>query len=539
MPIAGADTLYVRYRNGGKMRYISGKNKMAERIGKWIVTACFCLVTVLCLAPHLTVSAATGKVSASSANIRSSADSGSTVVASVLNGNKLNILEETTGTDGKVWYKVEVDANRTGYIRSDLVTKDGGSTTTTTTTATTATTTGTGTSNVNSTVTVNTEGVTEVQPVSATVNKDGVRVRGDSNTTSGIVTTATKNLVVTVSGYKANGSETWYLSTFMIDSKEVQGYIRSDFVTLSGELAAPETQSETPVDDGADVVTEEPEEAPAYEAEQEEDTWYLIDNVAGKKYPINRLITEAEQNAVKLAASQKKVSNLKTAVIVLVIILALILMGVSFLIFKVRDMMDDGFDMESEKRQPRRSQERRPDGQGSSRNEMALQNGKAVGKTHRAADGRTGARPEGTTKGHRPAGEAHRTSAGAAQGARPAGSRPAGNRPTGTGVAAQGQRPTGTRPAGEAHRASAGTAQGARPAGNGVAAQGQRPAGSRPAGTGLAAQSQRTGTEVRPAAERSSQSEVRPVMQGSAGFRGKSRNFIEDDDDFSFEFLNK
>ena len=60
-------------------------------------------------------------------------------------------------------------------------------------------------------------------------------------------------------------------------------------------------------------------------------------------------------------------------------------------------------------------------------------------------------------------------------------------------------------------------------------------------GTGChkTAQSQRTGAEERPAAERSSQSDVRPVMQGSAGFRGKSKNFIEDDDDFSFEFLNK
>ena len=504
-----------------KMRYLSGKNKMAERIGKWIVTACFCLVTVLCLAPHLTVSAATGKVSASSANIRSSADSGSSVVASVLNGNKLNILEETTGTDGKVWYKVEVDANRTGYIRSDLVTKDGGSTTTTSTTTTTTTTTGTSTTTVNSSVTVNTEGVTEVQPVSATVNKDGVRVRGDSNTTSGIVTTATKNLVVTVSGYKANGSETWYLSTFMIDSKEVQGYIRSDFVTLSGELVAPETQPETPVDNGDDAAAEEPEEAPAYETEQEGDTWYLIDNVAGKKYPINKLITEAEQNAEKLAASQKKVSKQKTIIIVLVIILALILMGVSFLIFKVRDMMDDGFDMESERRQPQRSPERRPAGQRPS------QNGRPAGEAHRAADGRNGARPSG---------EAHRASTGAAQG-----HRPAGNRPAGTGVAPQGARPAGNRPAGT------GVApQGHRPAGTGVAPQGHRPAGTgvapqghRPAGTGVATQSQRTGAEERPAAERSSQSDVRPVMQGSAGFRGKSKNFIEDDDDFSFEFLNK
>ena len=60
-----------------KMKYMSGKNKMAESIGKWIATACFCLAAVLFLAPVIQVSAATGKVSASSANIRSSADASS------------------------------------------------------------------------------------------------------------------------------------------------------------------------------------------------------------------------------------------------------------------------------------------------------------------------------------------------------------------------------------------------------------------------------------------------------------------------------
>ena len=426
----------VRYGNGGKMKYMSGKNKMAERIGKGIATVCFCMAAVLFFTPAMPVSAATGKVSASSANIRSSADPGSPAVASVLNGNKLTILEETTGTDGNVWYKVEVDADRTGYIRSDLVAKDGGTSATTTTTTTT-TTTGAA-SSVNTSVTVNTEGITEVQPVSANVTKDGVRVRGDATTQSGIVTTAKKDLVVTVTGYKANGSETWYLAAFMMDDKEVKGYIRSDFVTLSGELTAPETQPETPEDDGSAQVPDETQEAPAYEAEQDGDTWYLVDNVAGKKYPVDKLITEAEQNAEMLYNAQKKVSKQKTLIIVLVVILALVLMGVCFLAFKVKDMLDDeSFDNYA-------NNDRRP-----------------------------------------------------------------ATRPTGT-------RPTGTRPAGE----------GARPA--------TRPAGTRPAGEGArpAARSAEEGTAT------AGQSNVRPVMQGSAGFRGKSKNFMEDDDDFSFEFLN-
>ena len=127
--------------------------------------------------------------------------------------------------------------------------------------------------------------------------------------------------MVTVSGYKANGSEAWYLPTFMIDSKEVQGYIRSDFVTLSGELVAPETQPETPVDNGDDAAAEEPEEAPAYETEQEGDCLrYLIDNVAGKKITINKLITEAEQNAEKHHSLQKGFQA-RAIIILLVIIL--------------------------------------------------------------------------------------------------------------------------------------------------------------------------------------------------------------------------
>ncbi|MGN1147761.1 MAG: SH3 domain-containing protein, partial [Lachnospiraceae bacterium] len=213
------------------MGYIKEKcKKWMRSIG--VAFAGLLCVTVLVLLQTGEVLAETqGTVTASSANIRSSADTGSTVLASVKSGDKVSITEEVTGTDGKIWYKVFIDANSQGYIRSDLVTKDGGSTATTTTTpANTGTT-------LNTSVTVNLDGVEAVQPVSASVTKDQVRVRADSSTNSSIVTMANKDVVLTVHGTKpGNGSEVWYQVSFMTDGQEVTGYVRSDFVTLSGEL---------------------------------------------------------------------------------------------------------------------------------------------------------------------------------------------------------------------------------------------------------------------------------------------------------------
>ncbi len=285
-----------------------------------------CLALLLILAPAMNANAQTeGTVTASSANIRTSADADSTAMASVLNGAKLTILDEVTGADGQIWYKVEVDPERYGYVRSDLVTKKG------------EVASNTGTS------TITNEGVTAVQPISASVTGDAVKVRADASTSSSQVTTIGKDVVFTVNGTKTNGSETWYQVSFVNNGAEVNGFIRSDLVKLSGELQTPTvTTPDTPAEEPGDGDTEGDSAYAAYEVTAVGETWYLLDNINGKKYPIQKMLTEAEENAEKLTLAQKKVSKQKGTIVILIIILLIIILGIAFLAFKLKDMMDDG-----------------------------------------------------------------------------------------------------------------------------------------------------------------------------------------------------
>lgn len=59
------------------------------------------------------------------ARIRLEASTNSTVLASVAGGSKVEICGKETGSDGYTWYKVYINGNTIGYIRSDLVTDTG------------------------------------------------------------------------------------------------------------------------------------------------------------------------------------------------------------------------------------------------------------------------------------------------------------------------------------------------------------------------------------------------------------------------------
>jgi len=58
----------------------------------------------------------------SSLNVRSGAGTGFSIVAEVYNGNTFTIIGEETGTDGKLWYKIQVNDTTVGYVRSDFAT---------------------------------------------------------------------------------------------------------------------------------------------------------------------------------------------------------------------------------------------------------------------------------------------------------------------------------------------------------------------------------------------------------------------------------
>ena len=200
-----------------------------------------------------------GKVIARSANIRKETNTNSEVVGSVASGDSLTINQQVTAGDNTVWYEVFVDANTLGYIRSDLVEITDGTTPPASSGTTTGNETGNETPADTTTDTENTAEVTAVEPVSATVTgSQSVRVRSSASTGSQIVAQAENGLALTVTG-QANGTDgkVWYQVNFISDGSEVTGFIRSDYVTLSGELlpVSEETtpSEETPEDSAASM----------------------------------------------------------------------------------------------------------------------------------------------------------------------------------------------------------------------------------------------------------------------------------------------
>ena len=454
------------------------------------------------------------KVTASSAKIRKTADSSSEVIGSAAKDKTISIKSQTKGADGYTWYEVYVDANTLGYIRSDLVSITDGSTPSSSSGTTTTTTTETPAPAVNETPVE----VTAVEPLSATVTGgQSVRVRSNASTTSQIVTTAENGMALTVTG-QATGTDgkTWYQITFISNSIEVTGFIRSDYVALSGELQAP--VEEQPAEE--QPVEEQPEDTQTtskdWDTQLQGDAWYLLDMAGQKQYKIEDLFNSIDQiteiNA-QFDTDQKKLKSQKAVIIVLVILLVFLAAAVTLLIFKIKDMMDAADFSDAEESVRRRRVDRPKTGR--------PQGGRPAGQS---------SRPQGSQKvmhevgaERRPAGQGQRSVTGqqtrpTGQGARPmAGqqARPAGQqaRPAGQGARPAGQQ---ARPAGQSSRPVAD--QQARPAG-----QGARP---------VAPQSQRP---VAPRVDRP----TRPVQkEGNQDPGWKSKNFMSDDDEFEFEFLN-
>lgn len=453
------------------------------------------------------------KVTASSAKIRKSADSSSEVIGSAEKDKTISIKSQTKGADGYTWYEVYVDANTLGYIRSDLVSITDGSTppsssnTTTTTTTTTPAATATPAPAVNETPV----DVTAVEPVSATVTGgQSVRVRSNASTTSQIVTTAENGMALTVTG-QATGTDgnTWYQVNFISNNTEVTGFIRSDYVALSGELQAPSTEQpaeEQPTEDqqADDTQTSSKD----WDTQLQGDAWYLLDMVGQKQYKIDDLFSSIDQiteiNA-QFETNQKKISSQKVVIIILVILLVALAAAVTLLIFKVKDMNDAAYFSDVEEETDRRRRVDRPQ----------------TGRPQGGRPASQGNRPKSTQKVMQEVGEERRpASRPAGQGTRPT-SKPAG-RPT-----AQGERPVGA----QGRPVKPAAPQGSRPV-----AQGERPVGTqgRPVKPAVP-----QGARPAPQVDRPAGRPAKPAQNGGEQDPGwKSRNFMSDDDEFEFEFLN-
>lgn len=176
-----------------------------------------------------------GTVKVKSAAIRASADAKSEQIGSVKQGKTVDIAGQTTGSDGKVWYQVYVNANTKGYIRGDLLdVKDASAINTIQGSASSAQ-----SSDSSSTT------ATPVDARKVTVKDNGRRIRSGASTNHDIVATVNKGMVLTVTGEAQGSDGKWYQVSFNHNDTEVTGFIRADLVTTDNVPADTETSQIT------------------------------------------------------------------------------------------------------------------------------------------------------------------------------------------------------------------------------------------------------------------------------------------------------
>ena len=258
--------------------------------------------------------------------IRSSASTSAAVVTTGSSGEEYKIVETVTGDDGNTWYKIQVDGSTTGYVRGDLVKVKKDETTQTQTqtddTPNTA-------SSLAPTV------PTAINQTTATIGGNSpVNVRSGAGVGYEKVGSLDAGTSITLIG-EANDSSgnKWY--QFTCDSKGIEGYIRSDLITISQEITPAQDNPDSLEGEGAEgEVTEEeypeqaeeqPSEEPQggdYEIKYETDSdgvyqYYLYDYPNGNRQKVVELLEAVNTLNTRYQDASSKLTTFKILTIVL------------------------------------------------------------------------------------------------------------------------------------------------------------------------------------------------------------------------------
>lgn len=153
---------------------------------------------------------ATGKVNVSDLNLRSAANTSSSVITVLVNQPSVEILEQTGS-----WYKVRVSVNgstKTGYVYAEYVTK---------------------TSNSNTSTTVNEKGV---------VNADALNVRSGAGTGNSVVDMIYLNTSVDI----VSQTGSWYNIKYTKNGTTKTGYVSAEYITKTSSSTTTPTPTPTP-----------------------------------------------------------------------------------------------------------------------------------------------------------------------------------------------------------------------------------------------------------------------------------------------------
>ena len=173
-----------------------------------------------------------GVVTARSGFVRKDASTSSSCVFCVTNGDIVTLTGVKKLPNGEKWYKVEM-GDQSGYIRSDLVFKPKTKKDKSDTQAQTSQ----GTGNTGQSL----PAADTVLPtaVTGTVKGSGVIMREKETTASNILLSLNKGATVVVTGSVSGGDGyIWYAVKSAKNGVPFSGYIRSDLLTVNGEIPA-------------------------------------------------------------------------------------------------------------------------------------------------------------------------------------------------------------------------------------------------------------------------------------------------------------
>lgn len=333
-------------------------NKLGKRVAG-ILLAAGVAISLFVATPVESMAYTTqGKVTSDNVKVRESASTTAKQVSSLKNGDTIDIIEETTDASGYVWYKIFVNKSEYGYVRSDLVSASGtvkssSSSTTTTTTSTTT-----------STASLPETQVTATEQKTATVTSESVNVRKGAGTAYDSVGKVKQGETVTITG-EATGTDgkTWYQITFG-DGKT--GFVRNDLVSISDTATVENTENTQPAE-GEN--TEAPAEGEGTENTENTETatttasaaqgdgkyslvysteedgtgiWYLYSydesGSGGYRVKVDDLIAAA-QSADAVNNLRKQGENYKKIAIVLGVLAVILAAAVVVLALKLRDSL--------------------------------------------------------------------------------------------------------------------------------------------------------------------------------------------------------
>ncbi len=352
---------------GALMHKISGMRGIHIRkgaAGVAVALSVFCLTSLSCYAVE-------GKVTAETAKIRAQTSTDSEVVGSTQRGKTIDILEAVKDGSGAVWYKVSVSGGGYGYIRSDLVE--------TSATIEVKSQDSSSQSSLASAPAETTPTSIGEQPATITSNKNA-NIRSGASTQHSTVATLPNGTAVTLIGEASDSSgNKWYQISCTYNDKAVEGYVRSDLISVGGGGAgAGDGAAEGENPEGAEgenpEAPENPEgenpegteggepEQPTEPAQEEhndyevvyaqndtgEYEYYLYNNVDGTRQKLNELLSAigfANENNQKL---QDQVDKSKIIIIILAVVIVILFIVLTVLLFKIRGLYYGDYDEEEE-----------------------------------------------------------------------------------------------------------------------------------------------------------------------------------------------